>query len=58
MYLRECTNPFKLNKNIFFLQLLTLNIEQKKTLRQKCRLMIEKYRVYNFIVNDESNFTL
>ena len=32
--------------------------QQKKTLRPKCRAMTEKYRGYNFIIDDESYFTL
>ena len=32
--------------------------EQKKSLRLKCKALTEKYRGYNFIVDDESCFTL
>ena len=32
--------------------------EQKKLLRPKCKAIVENYRRYNFIVDDESYFTL
>ena len=31
---------------------------QKSQLRPKCRKILEKYRRYNFILDDESCFTL
>ena len=32
--------------------------EQKKSLRPKCKQLVEKYRGYKFIIDDESYFTL
>jgi predicted transcriptional regulator len=35
-----------------------MNEEQKKLLRPKCKQLVEKYRGYKFIIDDESYFTL
>ena len=35
-----------------------MNEEQKKSLRPKCKQLVEKYHGYNFIIDDESYFTL